>query len=741
MTPRGTTTTRTPSPLLLCLACSALTLGGCADEDDGAPPGIRPLGDPVLGPWDPPQVHVDEPFVQEVAQLAGELDDVRALALDHGEICHVATAAGLLRWDGSLWVDTGLPADRASRDLAFDSAGILAAVGPAGAVIDGQPVDLPGAGAAGFVGPRQAGGFWLAGDDAAGSWDGAYQSIHESINLPVRAVADQSDGTWFAATAQGVFTATGSITTADGLPSDDIRAVVVAADDTVWIGTDAGLASRDPGSGSWTAFVGEHGLHYGDVQALSLDADGTLLASTTMGGSRYHADGSRRYYFGRLWLADPDVRGMARATDGTVWLATAGGVSWVEQRQMTLAAKAALFDEITQERHLRLGFTSTENALEIPGDVSSFYNHDDDNDGQWTAMYLASQCYRYAVTGEEQARDNARVAAYALLELEEIDGMDGFFSRSIVPADECEAHQQAGGEWHLTDDGEWCWKGDTSADEFVGHMLGLSLFYDLVADAQEQQDVADTLGRLLGGIVDNGLKMLDVDGLVTSHGNFDPDWMENAINAIFGDAGLNSAMILGGLHVAARVTGDLRFRETFDYLARTRGYVDYVSRIEEINLSFHTNHDSEEMSFLAVFTLMRLEDDPELFAQYRHGLQYLWEVQRPERNPEFNMIFAALAQPEDYDLESSIETLQKMPLSLLLWGLDHSHRWDRDEDPELDRFERPQNSFVFPYDERQAMRWAENPYAYELRGNGQQESSGTFWLLPYWMGRYFGIIQ
>ena len=35
----------------------------------------------------------------------------------------------------------------------------------------------------------------------------------------------------------------------------------------------------------------------------------------------------------------------------------------------------------------------------------------------------------------------------------------------------------------------------------------------------------------------------------------------------------------------------------------------------------------------------------------------------------------------------------------------------------------------------------ENPFRYDMRGNGLQESSGTFWLLPYWMARYYGFIQ
>jgi hypothetical protein len=333
------------------------------------------------------------------------------------------------------------------------------------------------------------------------------------------------------------------------------------------------------------------------------------------------------------------------------------------------------------------------------------------------------------------------VAAYALMKLEEVAAEDGFFARSIVPPDECEAKQQAGaGEWHLSADGQWCWKGDTSSDEFVGHMFGLSLFHDLVASEDEKADVARTIDRIVGTMVDNGYKMLDIDGEPTTHGHFDPWFMENDLSAMLGDAGLNSAMMLGGLHAAHHATGDARYREAFDYLARERGYRDYVSRIEEINITVRINHDSEEMSFLAMYTLMRYEDDPELMEDWKEGLEYLWEVQRSERNPEFNMIYAPLAEADAYDLDASIDTLKRLPLDLVLWGLDLSHRLDRDEDSLPDRFGRDQNTFVFPYDERQAMRWAENPFAYELRGDGHSESSGTFWLLPYWMARYHGVI-
>lgn len=715
-------------------------VAGCAQAGSGADAGADGHG------WTPPQVHVDTPFIQEVAHIDTTLADARAIELGPGGRAHVVNPEGVWRRDRDTWTRLPVPPERAASDLAFGPDGTLATVGPGGARIGDQDVDL--AQPAAFVAPRAAGGWWLAGEAVAGYWDGGYHSIRDQVGTPVRALVDLDSGRWLAATPEGVCGVAGCVTTADGLPSNDARALAAGRDGTVWAGTAAGLARRDPQTGSWTAFPGEDGLHYGDVVDLAFGpvagnegSGDVLLVATGMGASRYHPDGTRRYYFGRIWLPDNRVRGMARAADGTVWLATAGGVSRIEQRSMTLADKAALFDAITHERHVRLGYTSTENRLENAGDLTSFSNHDDDNDGQWTSMYLASQCFRYAVTGSDQAREHARTAARALMKLEEVAGDDGFFARSIVPADRCAAKQEGPGEWHLSADGQWCWKGDTSSDEFVGHMFGLSLFHDLVADEAERAEAARTIGRMVGTIVDNGFRMLDIDGAPTSHGHFDPDFMENDLTAILGDAGLNSAMILGALHAAHHMTGEQRFRDAFEQLAHDHGYKEYVSRIEEINLQFHTNHDSEEMSFLAMYTLMRYEDDSELLALWRKGLQYLWEVQRPERNPEFNVMYAALARAEEYDLDASIGTLQKLPLDLVLWGLDHAHRWDRQEDPRPDRFGRPQNSFVFPYDERQAMRWAENPYAYEQRGDGHAESSGTFWLLPYWMGRYHGLIE
>jgi hypothetical protein len=53
--------------------------------------------------------------------------------------------------------------------------------------------------------------------------------------------------------------------------------------------------------------------------------------------------------------------------------------------------------------------------VEKPGDLTSkVSNHDSDNDGLWTAMYGAGECYAYAATKDPKAKERAKKAFEAL---------------------------------------------------------------------------------------------------------------------------------------------------------------------------------------------------------------------------------------------------------------------------------------------------------------------------------------
>ena len=82
-----------------------------------------------------------------------------------------------------------------------------------------------------------------------------------------------------------------------------------------------------------------------------------------------------------------------------------------------------------------------------------------------------------------------------------------------------DARQASGeGEWHLSSDGAWCWKGDTSSDEYVGHVFGLSLYHDLVADEGERARIRDAFVKLHDGIMAAGYVVAKFGGTSVSDG-------------------------------------------------------------------------------------------------------------------------------------------------------------------------------------------------------------------------------
>ena len=82
---------------------------------------------------------------------------------------------------------------------------------------------------------------------------------------------------------------------------------------------------------------------------------------------------------------------------------------------MTLGQKAEHFHEVLRARHIRDPWLVGRCRLRVPGDLSTWEPEDDDNDGQYTAMYLMMESCRYAATGDPEAREHARRAFDSLV--------------------------------------------------------------------------------------------------------------------------------------------------------------------------------------------------------------------------------------------------------------------------------------------------------------------------------------
>jgi PTS system cellobiose-specific IIC component len=463
---------------------------------------------------------------------------------------------------------------------------------------------------------------------------------------------------------------------------------------------------------------------------------GVTWIGTRRGAIRVSGDAKPVEYFaGQRWLPDDHVTAIGFDGDA-VWLETPKGFSRIEYRPMTLAAKSKLFVERVQARHNRWGFTA-DSQLRVPGDVSTNQLVSTDNDGLWTAMYVAAEAFRYKVTGEADARDNARRGMQAIMRLESITGIPGFPARSIIKTGE--DLQPKDGEWHDTPDKAWRWKGDTSSDEIVGHYFVYPIYFDLVADDAEKTALAAVIDRITNHILDNNYQLIDVDGQRTRWGWWGPDVIWDDPD----ETGLRALHILSHLRVAQYMTRSREHRSKFQAayhdLVHHRRYA-LLTRNQKIMVPGSINHSDDELAFLSYYPLLQYEPDKAVREAYLASLERSWQIERPERNPLWNIIYAAGTGARQFDRDETYRTLREIPLDTIQWTVTNSHRLDVPVDPMRDRQKRPQALVVLPYDELPMWKWNGNPFNLDGGSGGRAEDDGAFFLLPYWMGRYHGLI-
>jgi len=502
------------------------------------------------------------------------------------------------------------------------------------------------------------------------------------------------------------------------------------------IGTKAGIV-RQLAVGGTVPFPADRLLPWNECTVLALQRTGVYWIGTTRGAIRYEpGDSTRpvRYFAGRRWLQTDHVSGIGfESGSDAAWIETSAGLSRIEFRLITLEQKAGAFEERIRARHLRHGFTASSH-LQVPGDLSSNRAVSTDNDGLWTALYVAAECFRFKVTGSAEAREFARQGIRAIMRLEEITGIPGFPARSLIRKGV--DLQPGDGEWHDTADGLWRWKGDTSSDEIVGNYFAYAVYYDLLADDQEKYAIRAVVDRITGHIVDHNFHLVDVDGKPTLWGWWAPD----EIWADPDETGLRALHLLSHLAVARHITGNDRYRKAYEDLVAKHRYAE-LTRNQKINYPGHVNHSDDELAYLSYYPLLVCEKDPKLRKIYRESLERSWQVERPERNPLWNFIYAAGTGSAEFDLDTSILGLQEIPMDLISWTMANSHRLDVPHDPLADRFRREQALVVLPADERSVMKWNGNPYSMDGGDGGRSEDDGAFFLLPYWMGRYHGLIK
>lgn len=434
------------------------------------------------------------------------------------------------------------------------------------------------------------------------------------------------------------------------------------------------------------------------------------------------------YFAGRRYLPDNQVLAIHPESDAVVWLRTHTGVARIEFRPMTLEQKAASFEERVRLRHDRYGLLGT-SELTRAGDLASNRMFPNDNDGLWTAIYIAAESFRFAVTREPEARRLARNSAEALMRLEQITGISGFPARAYIRKGD---FRHPGGEWHTTPDGRFEWKGDTSSDEIVGHFFAYSVYYDLAAAPEEKPAIRAVVARIAAHILDHDRYLVGPSGKPTTWGKWSPAYFADKRALGWCDAPLNSLELLSFLKTAQHITGEQRFAAEYRKLIE-EGYprlaAEYRARKCELNYS------DEELAMLSFYPLLEYEKDGALRRTYLEALEQWWENERREENPLWIYMYSrAIGRP--VDLEKAQRALARHPMDLIGWTVRNSHRRDIRMASYQDRFGQAESLDLLPPDERPVMRWNANPFRIDGGNGGRSEDDGAAFLLAYWLGRF-----
>jgi len=470
------------------------------------------------------------------------------------------------------------------------------------------------------------------------------------------------------------------------------------------------------------------------------EIDGKIWFGSKRGAFAQRSDVGFDYYSSQRWLVDDEVVDIAKGPAGSVLILTRKGLSRINFQQMTLAQKAAHFDKMVRQRHIRYGL-NCDFALAQAGNLASGTVVDSDNDGLWTSMYLAGELFRFAVTKSEEARQNCIESFTAMERLDYINPLLGFPSRTF----ERRGYKMSDTtRWRPTEDRLWDWKATTSSDEIVGHFFVYSLFAELIDDDSWRNRAVTLMDGVMDHIVRNNWYLIDYDGKPTQWGRWHPEYV-NQFPKQVGDRRLNSVEIIAFLQTAYHFTGKEVYKKKAYELMNKHGYLDNImipiteiGHVAGIDLSTDWNHSDDELAFLSYWNLYRYAFSEELKDKYRQTIYGHWQLERPEKNPLWNFIYA-MTGAKEFDLDESIWSLQQMPMDLITWPVHNSHRKDLTFLPA--NFRNQTITAVLPPDERPVSKYNNNAFDLNAGDNGRSEQSGDIYTLPYWMGRYLGLIK
>ncbi len=490
------------------------------------------------------------------------------------------------------------------------------------------------------------------------------------------------------------------------------------------------------------------------------EINGQLWFGSANGAFYLNNKGKYSYFAGERWLPGNRVTALESGPEKSVLILTDKGLAQLSFKAMTLEEKALFYEKQVREKNIRYGFNCS--SVGIPDGYSTGRTGNQPSDNLWTGMYLAAELFRYKVTGSEDAKQNAFEAFEAMERLHTVTNIPGLFARSFER--DYKIENAKGADWKrkelltgspaslwlpAADHSNWSWRSTASSDQTAGQIFALTMILELSDDPQWKSRALKCLDNLMGYIVKNNLYIIDVDSEPTMWGKWNPDYV-NKFPVNVGDRKITSSNIIAFLQTAWHFTGKEIYKNKANELMTKFGYLDNLTRpfaqigpngADELSkvLSEEWNHSDDEMYFLAYWGLYPYSLSSDLSTKYKAAIKDHWEIERPEGNALWNFTYA-LTGAKDFDLDISVDFLKEYPIDLRNWGMHNSHRGDLER--LAPNFRGQTTKERLPLSEIPIYRHNGQIFNLDSAGDGKALiSAGDTWLLPYWMGRYLGVIS
>ena len=553
--------------------------------------------------------------------------------------------------------------------------------------------------------------------------------------------------------------------------------------DSMWI-AENGAAHKLTNDGALLRYGFHQGSPIGNVSSIAVSGTQVWIGSN-FGLSRLNsiADPSQQedtpsytgignnpwmfLYFGGLrWLPDNDVITVVAdmssdPTESSVMVVTPKGLSYIKTELWTLSEKAVAV-EAAQVRHNRHGLTSSVD-LNIFGDVNSYRSSPDDNDGLWTGMHTTAECYRFMATRTSDAADACWSAFVGMEQLFKITNDYPYYpARSLCdPSENCGVNDP---EWHNSTNPDypgWRYKGDTSSDEIVGHMLAYPIVYDAAAfmdDAENKQArVSYLIDGLLTGIVKNDFHLIDpLTGKPTLWGFWDPKSL-NDNKEHYSERGTNSLEILSWLTAGYSITRNPLFKAAYTDLANKHNYLGNALNVM-IDSPVDDNHSDHELIFNTYHALFysnkRLETSTdevhkkEIWSMVKPLLPSLlrsWELVKRENMPLWFAVYAGVANQKASakEINNAMWSMRQTPTDLINWSFENGFRWDCPATPfhVRNEFGTEIMRAIRPMSERAMSHYNNDPFEMNGGGGGYTEFEPAVLTEPYWILVGSGVLK